>query len=83
MTKLKLVAALGALAAILAVPASGAGTKATETITATTPQITVNGTGTVRAVPDIAVWTFSVSTRATATPVAAGSVLAVMIRAPA
>ena len=66
MTKLKLVAALGALAAILAVPASGAGTKAPETITATTPQITVNGTGTVKAVPDIAVWTFSVASRATA-----------------
>jgi hypothetical protein len=65
MTKLKLVAALGALAAILAVPAWGAGAKATETITTVTPQITVNGSGSVTAVPDIAVWSFSVSSRAT------------------
>ena len=65
MTKLKLVATLGVLAAILAVPAWSAGAKATEAIAATTPQITVNGTGTVKAVPDIAVWSFSVSSRAT------------------
>ena len=65
MTKLKLIAALGALAAILAVPAWGAGAKATDTSAATTPQITVTGTGTVRSVPDIAVWNFSVSSRAT------------------
>lgn len=65
MTKLKLVVALGVLAAILAVPAWGAGAKTTQTITATTPQITVNGSGTVNAVPDIAVWNFSVSSRAT------------------
>ena len=64
MTKLKLVAALGALAAILAVPAWGAGAKATETAAATAPQITVSGTGTVKSVPDIAVWSFSVSSRA-------------------
>ena len=65
MTKLKLVVALGAVAAILAVPAWGAGAKGTDTSAATTPQITVNGTGTVKSVPDIAVWNFSVSSRAT------------------
>ena len=64
MTKLKLVAALAALAAILAVPAWGAGAKGTETGAATTPQITVSGSGTVKSVPDIAVWSFSVSSRA-------------------
>ena len=64
MTKLKLVVALSAVAAILAVPAWGAGAKGTDTTAATTPQITVNGTGTVKSVPDIAVWNFSVSSRA-------------------
>ena len=62
--EIKLVAALGAAAAILAVPAWGASGRAGDTTAATQPQITVNGSGSVNAVPDIAVWTFSVTTRA-------------------
>lgn len=60
---IKLVMALGATAAILAVPAWGAPGKASETAAAT-PQISVSGTGTVTATPDIAIWTFGVTSRA-------------------
>lgn len=60
---IKLAVALTAVAAILAVPAWGATGKASDTAP-TTPQITVNGSGTAKASPDIAVWTFSVTTRA-------------------
>ena len=64
MRKLTTVAALAGVAAILAVPAWGAGSKqAADAVTA--PQITVNGSGTVAAPPDVAVWTFGLTTRAT------------------
>lgn len=63
MKSLKILAALGVVAAVLAVPAWGAGAKGAET-TAAPPQITVNGLGSVRVVPDIAVWTFSLTSRA-------------------
>ena len=62
--EIKLVAALGAAAAILAVPAWGASGRAGDTTATTQPQITVNGSGSVNAVPDIAIWTFSVTSRA-------------------
>ena len=62
--KLKLVAAVSTVAAIVAVPAWGAGDKSAETVTTAAPQITVNGSGSVSATPDIAVWTFSLTTRA-------------------
>ena len=62
--KIKLVAAVGTVAAIVAVPAWGAGDKSAETVTTAAPQITVNGSGSVSATPDIAVWTFSLTTRA-------------------
>lgn len=65
---LKVAAALAALAAVLAVPAwgaSGSSTARSAEVAAVAPTITVNGSGAVKAVPDIAIWTFSVSTRAT------------------
>ena len=62
--KLKLVAAVGTVAAIVAVPAWGAGSKGADTAAATAPQITVTGSGSVSTTPDTAVWTFSVTTRA-------------------
>jgi uncharacterized protein YggE len=65
MSKIKLVAAVGVLAAILAVPAWGAGAKGAADPATTGPQITVTGLGTVKVVPDIAGWWFSVTTRAT------------------
>ena len=62
--KLKLVTAVGTVAAIVAVPAWGAGGKAAETVAAAAPLITVTGSGSVSPTPDIAVWTFSLTTRA-------------------
>jgi hypothetical protein len=64
MRKLTTIAALAGVAAILAVPAWGAGSK-TGVDTATAPQITVSGTGSVNATPDVAVWTFGLTSRAT------------------
>lgn len=64
---IKIAAALTAVAAVLAVPAwgaSGSSTARSADAAATPPTITVNGSGTVKAVPDIAIWTFSVTSRA-------------------
>ena len=64
---LAVIAALGAAAA-LAVPALAATSKGTARAADATPapSITVNDTGTVNVTPDIAVWIFSVTSRATA-----------------
>ena len=60
---IKIATAVAALAAVLAVPAWGATGSRSADATPAPSSITVNGSASIKVTPDIAIWTFSVTSR--------------------